>query len=198
LSETRRHGATGGGARGVWPWAAALLLLAATGLALRWQGRLWACDCGRILFWTSDAWSSDTSQHLFDPYAFTHVLHGIVFCGLLALIVPRLPPSRRFLLAVAAEAVWEVVENSAFVINRYREATAALGYTGDTVLNSLGDIIACALGFLAASRLGLVRSIILFILVELVLLLTIKDSLVLNIIMLIHPLEGIRQWQTAH
>ena len=194
LGEKRRHGARWG-----WrTWAATAAMLAATALALRWQGRLWACACGRALFWTSDAWSSDTSQHLFDPYAFTHVLHGIIFCGLLALLLPRLPRAHRFLLAVAAEAVWEVVENTRFVIDRYREATAALGYTGDTVINSLGDIAACALGFLAASRLGLARSVVLFVLVEIVLLFTIRDSLLLNIIMLIYPLEGIRQWQAAH
>ena len=197
MSETLRHASTGDRLRRAWPWAAGPALLVATALVLRWQGRLWACECGRVLFWTGDAWSGDTSQHLFDPYAFTHVLHGIVFCGLLALLVPRLPRSRRFLLAVLAEAVWEVVENTRFVIDRYREATAALGYTGDTVVNSLGDIAACALGFAAASRLGLARSALLFVAVEAVLLLTIRDSLLLNVIMLIYPLEGIREWQTG-
>ena len=198
MSETPGHGSSDERTRELWPWAAGVALLVATALLLRWQGRLWACACDRVLFWTGEAWSGDTSQHLFDPYAFTHVLHGIIFCGLLALFAPRVSRSRRFLLAVAAEAVWEVVENTQFVIDRYREATAALGYTGDTVINSLGDIAACALGFLAASRLGLARSVVLFVLVEIVLLFTIRDSLLLNIIMLIYPLEGIRQWQAAH
>lgn len=199
MSETLRHAAAGRGRQGVWLWAAVLVtLLALTAALLRWQGRLWACACGYVLLWTGDAWSGDTSQHLFDPYAFTHVLHGIVFCGLLAWGLPRVTLTRRFLLAVAAEAAWEVVENTRFVIERYREATAALGYTGDTVINSLGDILACAVGFAAAARLGLVRSILLFLLVEIVLLVTIRDSLLLNIIMLIYPLEDIRQWQTAH
>lgn len=198
MSETPPHGSADRGLRGLWPWAAALALPAAAAVALRRQGRLWACACDRVLLWTGDAWSADTSQHLFDPYAFTHVLHGIIFCGLLAWWLPRLPASRRFLLAVAAEAAWEVVENTQFVIDRYRETTAALGYNGDTVLNSLGDLLACALGFAAASRLGLARSAILFVVIEAVLLVTIKDSLLLNIIMLIYPLEGIREWQTGH
>lgn len=199
MSETLRHAAAGRGRQGVWWWAAALAaLLAVTALLLRWQGRLWACACGRVLLWTGDAWSGDTSQHLFDPYAFTHVLHGIVFCGLLAWGWPRTPLARRFLWAVAAESAWEVVENTRFVIDRYREATAALGYTGDTVINSLGDILACAAGFAAAARLGLARSVLLFILIEIVLLVTIRDSLLLNIIMLIYPLDAIREWQTAH
>lgn len=198
MSETLPHGSAGRGLRGLWPWAAALALLAATAALLRWQGRLWACACDRVLLWTGDAWSGETSQHLFDPYAFTHVLHGIIFCGLLAWGLPRVAVSRRFLLAVAAEALWEVVENTQFVIDRYRETTAALGYNGDTVLNSLGDLLACALGFAAASRLGLARSAILFVIVEAALIITIRDSLLLNIIMLIYPLESIREWQTAH
>jgi len=199
MSKTSHHTPAGGGGRRLWPWAAGLAaLLALTAALLRWQGRLWVCDCGRVLFWTGEAWGGDTSQHLFDPYSFTHVLHGVVFAGLLALALPRVARPRRFLLAVAAEAVWEVVENTQYVINRYREATAALGYTGDTVLNSLGDIAACALGFLAASRLGAARSVVLFLLVEVVLLLTIRDSLLLNIIMLLYPLDSIRAWQAGH
>lgn len=179
------------------PSLAALLVLVVAGVVLRVEGRLWFCSCGRFLVWTSDAWTSATSQHLFDPYAFTHVLHGFLLCWLLALLLPKLSAAWRFALAVAAEALWEVVENSNFVIQRYREATAALGYEGDTVVNSLGDIIACALGFLVARRLGFTRSLALFVCVELLLLIWIKDSLILNIIMLIYPLDSIKEWQTA-
>jgi hypothetical protein len=201
LSEAPRHDPTdGGGARPrakMWPWVGVAAVLGAAALVLRWQGRLWACDCGYLLFWTSEAWGDDTSQHLFDPYTFTHVLHGVVLCGLLALAARRLSWSWRFLLAIAAEAAWEVFENTRFVIERYREATAALGYTGDTVVNSLGDIIACALGFAAASKLGLARSVVFFLLVEAALILAIRDSLLLNVVMLVFPLEGIREWQTG-
>ena len=178
-------------------WLAVVAVLAATALLLRAQGRLWACDCGRLLLWVSDAWGADTSQHLADPYSLTHVLHGVAFCGLLAWALPRLDPSRRLLLAVAAESLWELIENTDFVINRYREATAALGYTGDTVVNSLGDIAACALGFLLARRLGPFRSLVFFAAVELLLLVWIRDSLLLNIVMLIYPLDSVREWQTG-
>jgi hypothetical protein len=198
VSETLGEGLAGGGARRAWPWLGLLAVLAAAAVLLRWQGRLWGCACGRLLFWTSEAWGADTSQHLFDPYSFTHVLHGVAFCGLLAWGLPRAPWAWRLWLGVAAEAAWEVIENTEFVINRYREATAALGYTGDTVVNSLGDVLACALGFLAAQRLGLLRSVALFVLIEVVLLLTIRDSLLLNILMLVYPLEGIREWQAGH
>ncbi len=172
-------------------------VLAAAAFVLRWQGRLWLCSCGRFRLWLGDAWGSETSQQLFDPYSFTHVLHGFAFAGLLALLAPKLSARWRLTLAVALEALWEIVENTRYVIDRYREATAALGYTGDTVVNSLGDIAACALGFAAAARLGLARSVLFFVLVEAALLVTIRDSLLLNIVMLVYPLDSIRAWQTG-
>jgi hypothetical protein len=172
--------------------------LAATALVVRLEGRLWLCACGRLLPWVGDAWSADTSQHLFDPYSFTHVLHGFAFAGLLALALPRVGRRWRLVLAVALEAAWEVIENTDFVINRYREATAALGYNGDTVVNSLGDVAACALGFLLARRLGALKSLLVFALTEAVLLFWIRDSLLLNILLLIYPSESLRAWQAGH
>lgn len=188
--------------RGVWsggaaPWLAVAAVLAATAVALRLEGRLWVCACGRLLPWVGDAWSPDTSQHLFDPYSFTHVLHGFAFAGLLALVAPRAGWRWRLSLAVALEAAWEVLENTEYVINRYREATAALGYTGDTVVNSLGDVAACAAGFLLARRLGAVRTLLVFLLTEVVLLLWIRDSLLLNILLLVYPSETLRAWQAG-
>jgi hypothetical protein len=182
----------------VWPWLGVAAVLAAAAFELRRQGRLWVCACGRLAPWVGNAWSADTSQHLFDPYSFTHVLHGFALCGLLALMLPRAGWRWRLLLAVAAEAAWEVVENTDFVINRYREATAALGYNGDTVVNSLGDVIACALGFLVARRLGAVKTLLVFALTEAVLLFWIRDSLLLNVLLLAYPSERLRAWQAGH
>lgn len=162
---------------------------------LRLHGRRWSCACNTILIWVGDAWSSHTSQHLLDPYAFTHLLHGVAFCWLLWLIAPRLGLEWRLWLAVLAEALWEALENSNFIIERYRQTTAALGYSGDSILNSVSDILMCALGFLLAARLGFGRSLAMFIVIEVVLLLTIKDSLILNIVMLIYPIEWLREWQ---
>jgi len=182
-------------------WLAWLSIPAATAIAvlqLRRQGRLWLCECGRVLVWAGDAWSADNSQHLFDPYSFTHVLHGFIFCGVLAWAWPRVSWQWRLALAVAIEALWEVVENSAFVINRYREATLALGYQGDTIINSVGDILACALGFILARRLGLRRTLIAFALTEIVLLIWIRDSLLLNVLMLLYPIDAIKAWQMSH
>lgn len=184
--------------RRVWPWLAVACVLAATAFTLRWQGRLWLCSCGYFRPWLGDAWSSETSQQLFDPYSLTHVLHGFALAGLLALVLPRAGWRWRLALAVAAEALWEVFENTAFVINRYRETTAALGYNGDTVVNSLGDVLACAAGFLIARRLGALKTLLVFVLTEVILLFWIRDSLLLNILLLVYPSQSLRAWQAGH
>src|SRR5947209_7050197 len=105
-------------------------------MQLRRQGRRWWCACGQPNLWSGDAWGPHNSQHLFDPYSLTHVQHGLIFCGLLAWAWPRMSLAWRLFVAVLVEASWEVVENSQFVIERYRSATAAQGYQGDTVANS--------------------------------------------------------------
>ena len=136
------------------PWLAMAAVLLGTAYQLRSQGRLLWCSCDYLLLWSGDPWSLDNSQYLLDPYSFTHVLHGFLFCGLIVLIAPRLSKAWQLWLAVSIEAVWELVENSEFVIQRYREETAALGYQGDTVVNSLADILLCGVGFVLARRLG--------------------------------------------
>jgi hypothetical protein len=184
--------------RKLWPPLAVVpAIMTAAALVLRAQGRLGFCDCGRFRLWTQEAWGAETSQQLFDPYSFTHVLHGFAFAGLLALVAPRLRAGWRLTLAVALEAAWEIVENTSYVIDRYREATAALGYAGDTVVNSLGDIAACGLGFGIARRLGWRLSLAAFALVEIALLVLIRDSLLLNVLMLIYPSDAVRAWQSA-
>jgi hypothetical protein len=177
-------------------WSLAIVaILAATVFELRRQGRLWWCASGDWSPWAGDIGNRHTSQHLFDPYTFTHILHGFILCGLLVLILPRLARQWRFLIAITVEALWEVFENTSYVINRYRDATAAIGYEGDSVSNSMGDVLACALGFALALKLGWRRTVAAFLLTELILLLWIRDSLLLNIILLIHPFEAIKTWQ---
>jgi Protein of unknown function (DUF2585) len=183
--------------RRMLPWFAILVVLAGTAYQLHSQGRLWWCSYDYLLLWSGDTWSSNNSQHLLDPYSFTHLLHGFVLCGLLALIVPRLSVVWQLWLAVSIEAVWEVVENSEFVIRRYRQETAALGYHGDTVVNSLGDILLCGLGFVLAHRLGFRRTLALFVVTEIALAIWIRDNLSLNILMLIYPIDAIKEWQEA-
>jgi hypothetical protein len=132
-----------------------------------------------------------------DPYSCIHLLHGFVLCGLLTLIVPRLSAIWRLWLAVLIEAAWENLENSEFVIRRYREETAALSYHDDTIVDSLDDILVCGLGLVLAQRLGFRRTFALFLLTEVSLALWIRDNLTLNILMLIFPIDAIREWQAA-
>ncbi len=178
-----------------WPILALTIILIVTVLLLRTQGRIWICACGQILLWAGDTMSSDNSQHISDPYTFTHILHGFIFFWLLVLILPRLSLTWRFVIAIFIEAAWEVVENTSFVIERYREVTASLGYTGDSIINSVADIFFCGIGFILVKYLGFWRSFILFIIIELILAFWIRDSLILNIIMLLYPLDAIKEWQ---
>lgn len=164
---------------------------------LRAQGRLLLCACGQFEIWTSDTCSSNNSQQLFDPYSFTHVLHGFLFFYLVVLVFGRLKRGWQVVLTLALEAAWEVFENSSFVIERYRTATAALGYQGDTVVNSIGDLACALIGFLIARQVGIRGSLILFILFELILILWIHDSLLLQILMLVWPIEAIKVLQTC-
>lgn len=172
-----------------------IVLVSTTILILHFEGRLFISKSGEIHFWISDAWGSETSQHFLDPYSLTHFIHGFLFYGLLYLALKKQDLRWKFLLAIFFESIWEILENSPLIINRYREATAALGYSGDTILNSFGDICSCALGFIAAKYLGLKKSILLIFIIELSLLITIKDCLLVNIIMLIYPIESIKAWQ---
>lgn len=184
--------------RNLWPWLVIVFVLIATALQLHNQGRLWWCSCGRAFFWTSNAWGSLTSQSFLDPYSFTHILHGLMFCGLLTLLVRGLPTSWLLCIAIVMSAAWELIENTNTVIQHYRAATASLGYQGDTVMNSLGDIMCCGIGFMIARRLGWRRSLVLFIVTEAVLLIWIRDSLLLEIIMLVSPINAIKVWQMGH
>lgn len=174
---------------------AIVAVLGATALLLHLQGRLWICSCGNVLIWSGNTCSSDNSQHFFDPYAFTHVLHGFALFWLITWLAPRFKLQWQLLIAIVLEAAWEVFENTNFIIERYRTATAALGYNGDTVVNSLGDIACCIAGFMIAQRLGFRRSLIVFAALELVLIVWIKDSLLLEIVMLTIPIDAIRTWQ---
>lgn len=186
-------------AQQLWPPALWIIgLLSATIYQLHRQGREWICTCGRVRLWNGDVWSAENSQQLLDPYSFTHVLHGMVFYALFSWLMPRVRFVWRFCFAIAFEALWEIVENTEMVISRYRGVTAAIGYHGDTILNSFGDILCFAIGFAATRRLGSKFGILVFLATEFLLLISIKDSLLLNVIMLISPSEAIRSWQMAH
>ena len=175
--------------------AAILGIVVVTALTLSSMGRgLW-CPGGELSPWSWDIWSLHNSQHLLDPYSFTHMQHGVLAYALLWLVFRYRWPSARLLMAILFEAAWEIFENTNFVIDSYRESTIALNYYGDSVLNSVADIGAFALGYSAAMWLSAWVSAVAFLGVEAVLLLTIRDSLALNIVMLLHPIDAIKTWQ---
>ncbi len=183
---------------GLWPLIASSAIVAVMALVLRGQGRIWWCKSGDLSLYVNQAWnSSHTSQHLLDPYTFTHILHGVIFVWIAGLAFSKLSVGWRFSIAILAEAAWEVLENSSFIIEKYRENTASLDYFGDSIMNSVGDVMACAAGFWIAYKVGWWRSLIFFVLTEVCLLLWIRDSLLLNIVMLLYPLDQIKLWQMA-
>ncbi|HEX6218177.1 MAG TPA: DUF2585 family protein [Sphingomicrobium sp.] len=174
---------------------AAFLLLSATVLILLAMGRPPICTCGEVDLWGPVG--PTQSQMLADWYSPSHVVHGLLFYALLWLVARAWPVERRFLLALAIEAVWEIAENTPMIIDRYREATVALGYTGDSILNSASDIGMMALGFVAARRLPLWASVALLIALEVVPLIAIRDNLTLNVWMLLAPNADVIAWQSG-
>lgn len=166
-----------------------------TAILLLVMGQTFLGPDGRFGLWEGDIWSPHNSQRLADPYSFSHVGHGILFFGLLWLVARKLAVRHRLLIAVVMEAGWEILENSPIIINRYREATIALGYSGDSVLNSLSDLGMMMLGFYLAWKLRAWKSLALFVAMELGCLFAVRDNLTLNIVMLIHPVQAVKAWQ---
>ena len=176
--------------------AAVLIVVIATAILLA-MGRHPICTCGTVDLWVGGRDSPKTSQMLADWYSFSHIVHGLLFYGALWLAARRWPIERRFLAALIVEASWEIVENTPMVINRYREATAALGYSGDSVLNSISDILMMAVGFFLARKLPLWAAVALLIVLELIPLYVIRDNLTLNVWMLLWPNPAIGAWQAG-
>jgi len=177
-------------------WLAILIVFVAAALPLA-MGRNPICACGTIDLWVGGRDSPKTSQMLADWYSFSHIVHGLLFYAFLWLILRRSSAESRFLAALAIEACWEIAENTPFVIDRYRETTAALGYSGDSVLNSASDMLMMCLGFLAARKLPVWASVALLVALELIPLFAIRDNLALNIWNLLAPNAAVAAWQSA-
>jgi hypothetical protein len=176
---------------------ASAAVLIVTGAVELWMGRLPLGPDGRCGFWEGNIWSSEQSQRFADPYTFSHTIHGMLFYAFLWLVARRLPVRYRFVCALVLEGAWEILENSPVIINRYRAVTISLGYVGDSVFNSLSDILFAGLGFLFARRARVWVTIAVIVALEIGTAAWVRDNLTLNIIMLVHPVDAIKAWQTA-
>ncbi len=159
------------------------------------MGRIWICECGYVKLFEAGVNTPGNSQHLFDWYTPSHIIHGFLFYGLGWLIMRRKPVAARLALSALIEAAWEILENSPIIINRYRSATMAVGYTGDSILNSGMDMVSMIAGFFFAARAPVWLTIVIAILFEIATAIVIRDNLTLNVVMLVWPIEAVKVWQ---
>ncbi|MER0238540.1 DUF2585 domain-containing protein [Fulvimarina sp. MAC8] len=178
-------------------WFVVLVILAATAATLLAMGRVPICECGYISLWYGNAYGPGNSQHLSDWYTPSHIIHGFLFYGFFHVVARRWPLGARLIASTLLECAWEIAENTNAVIQRYREATISLDYFGDSVLNSMSDASFMIVGFLLAARLPVAVTVCLAIGFEILTAVVIRDNLTLNVLMLLYPLEVVREWQAG-
>jgi hypothetical protein len=177
------------------PYAVAAFIMLATAAAMLAMGRPAICPCGYVLLWDGRVGGGDNSQHLTDWYTFSHVIHGFLFYGLLRLVAPGWSFGWRFVGALVLEVGWEFIENTPWLIDRYRGQTVALDYMGDSVINSVSDVAFMVLGFWLAARLPVAATVAMAVAMEVTTAIVIRDGLLLNVLMLLWPVDAVLEWQ---
>ena len=153
--------------------------------------------CGDVKLWHGIVQSSENSQHLSDWYTPSHIIHGFIFFGLGRLLLRKWPLGLALCAAILVEGAWEILENSPVIIDRYREVTISYGYAGDSIVNSVFDLVWMIFGFFLASRLPWKVTLALALLFEAFTAYMIRDNLALNVLMLVAPVESVKEWQAA-
>ena len=176
------------------PYVLTFLITVATGVALLAMGRAGVCPCGYVDLWGTIG-TEEANQQVLDWYAPSHLLHGLLFYAALWLAVPRMAIGWRLVIATVVECGWEIVENTDAMIQRYRDTTVSADYVGDSVLNSVSDVVAMWVGFALARFVPVWVSVAVVIGFEVLTAIVIRDGLALNILMLLWPLEAVKEWQ---
>ncbi len=179
------------------PYWIITLIIAGTAITLLVMDRVPICKCGYIKLWHGTVVSSENSQHLTDWYTPSHIIHGFLFYGMLWLTARKISFGWRLAIATLIEAAWEISENTNTVIEHYRAVTISLDYFGDSVVNSMSDIVAMLFGFWLARRLPIWLTVCLIIGFEAMTITIIRDGLALNVLMLLYPLDAVKDWQGA-
>ena len=178
-------------------WIKPVAITALLAGILKAMGQPWWCKCGQPFLWSNDTWGTHNSQHLADAYTGSHIQHGFLFYLLFWKLRPQDSYMRRLTWAMLLESAWEIWENTPFIINRYRQDTISLDYVGDSVANSVADLWSCVLGYIGAGSLPLAASLLIYVGIEATMLVTIRDSLTLNVWMLVAPNDTVKNWQHA-
>jgi Protein of unknown function (DUF2585) len=155
------------------------------------------CTCGYVKVWEGGVFSSGNSQHLFDWYTFSHIIHGFLLYALLWVIFPHMSVWQRLVIATGIEVAWEITENTPMVIQHYRKQALAQGYSGDSIINSVMDTLSMVVGFLFAWRAPLYASVSIGVFLELWVGYSIRDNFTLNVINLIYQFDFIKNWQSG-
>lgn len=174
-----------------------ILIFVVTGAIEFFSGRSFLGPDGMFGWWEGSVWSSENSQRVADAYTFSHIIHGMLFYAFLWLVARKVPAKYRFVFALAIEAGWELLENSPLIIDRYRAVTISLGYTGDSIMNSLADVMFAGVGFFIARYSKFWLSVFLIIMMELGCLYWVRDNLTLNVLMLVYPVKSVQIWQSV-
>ena len=178
-------------------WALGIpLLLVLQITVLLAMGRPPICTCGTVRLWENSPLSPETSQQLFDWYTFSHIVHGFLFYAAIRLVFRRLSVWQALLIAIGIEIGWEILENTPWVIEAYRQQALAQGYVGDSTINSVFDTFSMMAGFALARFVPVWASVVLVLVLEFSAAYAIHDNLTLNVLNFIHPIDSITRWQS--